>query len=168
VREQEQIIGQIRSLVEQEAASHEALLHTLEEEWSCLRNHDPLSLASLLPTKEALLQEIRKIRTALQELLPAPSRNPDARSIDSALRNLAGLLDPAEAKRIKQCQETTGRLRKQIHYLNDRNKRFLQETVNFITDLFSLVTGTVHEEVSYAREGKTRRGMSPSLVSREV
>jgi hypothetical protein len=168
MRDNRQRIDQIVSLVEQEAASFQALLQSLEEEWKCLRNRDSFSLALLQPSKEARIDEIQKVQAEIRNLLSDPVFHSKGAGIETVLRNFRGILQPGDVARLRQCRETVRRLRKQVQTVNDRNRHFIQETLSFIRDIFTLLTGAGREELSYAREGKTRSGLSPSLLSREV
>jgi len=157
-------------LWEEEISTYETLRQAIQKEWDSLIRSDIGALASSLPEKESYLVHIldlqRKVEQIFAEIvqsLPEPSR-------PKAVFALAPWVPPAQAKRIHHYRNTLSRLRQEIHRANERNKRFLQESLNFINDLFALLTQPQKkEETLYSPEGKKKAGSLPaSWVCRKV
>ena len=54
----------------------------------------------------------------------------------------------------------TDQLKQQIIKTNEQNKRFIQETLDYLEDIFSFLIFPIQEELVYVKSGRKR---SPSL-----
>lgn len=157
------------SLLEEEMASYRNVLDDLKQEWEYLRRNDTSSLISLLQVKGTHLARIQEVRQEVDqafERLVMDWAPPDFPKTVSAL---APHVPIPQAKRMTQCQNTISRLQQEIHQLNEQNKRFIQENLDFIQGLFSLLTCPPPEEAYYARGGRKKSlRLAASWVSRKV
>jgi flagellar biosynthesis/type III secretory pathway chaperone len=155
----------IWALWEEEVSAHQSLRETIQKEWEALTRGDIAALASTLPEKEKHLLRIFQIHQTVEDRLFAMMpKTAESQWIGSAWA-------PApQAKRIDHYRDLLSRMRREIHEANERNKRFIQESLNFIHDLFSLLTAPQKkEEVLYSPEGRKKKmPLTASWVSRKV
>ena len=120
-----------------EKIGYEQLLALLEQEWECLKRRDVAGLIHLTRTKENHLLEVKALRRQIQEGLASPGVNPKA-------RDGVGLVDrrgelTAGGRKAAEIQRTIGRLKKEIQNRNERNRRYIEETLKIIEQFFSLL-----------------------------
>ena len=168
IHDQNQLNG-LCSLLEEEIASYRSVLEDLKQEWEFLKINDTSSLISLLQSKEihiARIQEVRKgVDHAFGELVShwAEANTPQT------IFDLTPHVPIPQAKRLTHYKNTISRLKHQIHHLNEQNKRFIQENLDYIRGLFALLTRPAQEETFYVKGGrKEYPPLASSWVSRKV
>lgn len=163
-------LEEIWPLWEEEVSACEALGQVVRKEWDSLIQSDIGALSAGLPEKEALLLRILNLHQRVEQIfvemiqdLPEPER-------PQSVFDLTRWVPPAQAKKINHYKNHLFRLHQEVHQGNEKNKRFLQESLNFINDLFSLLTHPQKkEETLYSPEGKRKTMPLPaSWVSRKV
>jgi hypothetical protein len=86
--------------------------------------------------------------------------------VDNALLSQKTILDliphlsNSQAGRIRNYQKTMNGLKEQIVRINEKNRRFIQEVLNYLKDFFSLLISSVQEGPVYVKDG---RKISPPL-----
>jgi hypothetical protein len=146
-------------LLDQEMAAYQILLQDMRGEWECLKKDDPLTLSSLLQAKRLHIDKIKEIRVSMDEVL-------SKLLVDNALLSQKTILDliphlsNPQADRIRNYQKTMNGIKEQIVRINEKNRRFIQEVLNYLKDLFSLLISSVQEEPVYVKDG---RKISPPL-----
>jgi flagellar biosynthesis/type III secretory pathway chaperone len=153
----------------EDAASHQALLDDLRQEWECLKKNDLSSLLPLLRSKETHLTAIKEKRESMVQILKRFAGEGVGKDRPGVLSDLYPFASPSQAQKIKNYQRMTERTLHQIGSLNERNKRFIQETLNYLGGLFSLFTSSHQERLIYAQRGKAAFSSLPACrVSRKV
>ena len=154
----------------EDTASCQALLEEMRKEWECLKKNDLSSLPFLLQAKETHMRMIHAHRESMAQLLDGflghgiRGERPRA-----ALSDLLPLVSPSQAQKIKGYQRAIDRLSHQIRSLNERNKRFIQETLTYLDGIFTLLTSSCQKGLTYARRGKTVTvSPPPRWLSRKV
>jgi flagellar biosynthesis/type III secretory pathway chaperone len=157
-------------LWEEEVAAYNTLGQAIQNEWDALIRSDIRALASSLPEKESHLLHILDLQRRVDQIFTAMIQAWPESSRPKSVFDLAQWVPPTQAPKIHHYKITLSRLRQEIHQANERNKRFLQESLNFINDLFSLLTQPQQKEGTlYSPEGKKKTGPLPaSWVSRKV
>lgn len=156
-------------LMDQEVTSYEALLDDMRQEWECLKKEDTISLIPLLHAKETHISMIKRIRESMAQILVELMGEGGGQNLPWTLLNLAPLVSPPQAKRIKHHQNLIDRFRQQIIFFNEQNKRFIQETLNYLKDLFSLLISPIQEAPIYIKDGrKIPTPLPPSCMSKKV
>jgi flagellar biosynthesis/type III secretory pathway chaperone len=84
------------------------------------------------------------------------------------LFSLLSLLSPQDSQRIRDYQRSLGGIKKRIAQTNARNKTFVQESLAYIRDLFSLLTQPLAESPLYIQNGKTQFSTLPVSLNRKV
>jgi flagellar biosynthesis/type III secretory pathway chaperone len=168
IPDQRQLDG-LCSLLEEEIASYRSVLEDLEQEWEFLKINDTSSLISLLQIKAlhiAKIQELRQnVDQAFEKLIIdwAEPKSPQT------VFDLTPHVPIPQAKRLTHYKNTISRLQQEIHQLNEQNKRFIQENLEFIRGLFALLTCPSQEETFYVKGGrKESPPLASSWVSRKV
>jgi flagellar biosynthesis/type III secretory pathway chaperone len=157
------------SLLEEEIASYRSVLEDLKQEWALLRINDTTSLISLLQIKALHITKIQDLRQdvdrASEKLIidwagPKPPQT---------VFDLTPHVPIPQAQRLTHYKNTISRLQREIHQLNEQNKRFIQENLDFIHGLFALLTRPAQEETFYVKGGrKESPPLASSWVSRKV
>jgi flagellar biosynthesis/type III secretory pathway chaperone len=168
IPDQNQLNG-LCSLLEEEIASYRCVLEDLKQEWELLKVDDTSSLISLLQRKGmhiARIQEVRKgVDHAFEELVfhwPEPDT-------PRTIFDLMPHVPITQGKRLAHYKNTISRLQQEIHQVNEQNKRFVQENLEFIRGLFALLTCPAPEETFYVKGGRKKSSpLASSWVSRKV
>ena len=157
------------SLLDEEIASYRSVLEDLKQEWGYLKINDTSSLISLLQIKALHITKIQELRQevdrAFEKLIidwaePKPPQT---------VFDLTPHVPVPQAKRLTHYKNTISRLQQEIHQVNEQNKRFIQENMDFIRGLFALLTCPPQEETFYVKGGR-KESLPPasSWVSRKV
>jgi hypothetical protein len=157
------------SLLEEERVAHQSVLEDLQQEWGFLKKNDTEALISMFRTKEDHLLRIQGIRQRMEKTFAELVKQWGEDEGLQTVFDLIPHLPPEQGKKMTNYKEFRSGIRQEIHMLNERNKRFIQESLDFIGGLVSLLTGSRSEEPHYARRGvKGSVPVSASWVSRKV
>jgi flagellar biosynthesis/type III secretory pathway chaperone len=153
----------------EDMTSHQALLEEMRQEWGCLKKNDLPSLLPLLQVKEAHMRRIKGHRESMAQIINGLLGEGVGKDRPRVLSDLFPLVSPSQAQRIKSYRRGIERLLHQVVSLNEQNKRFIQETLDYIKSIFSLFTSSQQEEMTYAQGGKTvSTSLPPRWMSRKV
>ena len=157
------------SLMEEEIISYRSVLDDLKQEWEFLKRNDTSSLISLLQIKGIHISRIQELRKSVDQAFAELVVHWVEPNSPKTVFDLAPHVPIPQAKRISHYRSTISRLKQKIHQLNEQNKRFIQENLDFIQGLFSLLTCPAKEETYYAKGGK-KESTPPasSWISRKV
>jgi len=168
IPDQNQLNG-LCSLLEEEITSYRCILEDLKQEWELLRINDTSSLISLLQTKEKHVAKIREVRQAVDRGFEELLLHWAGPKLPRTVFDLRPHVPIPQAKRITHYKNTVPGLKQKIHQLNEKNKRFIQENLDFIRGLFALLTNPAQEGTIYVKGGKKESTpLSASWVSRKV
>jgi len=155
--------------LEEEITSYRSLLDDLKQEWEFLKTNDTSSLISLLQIKGVHISRIQELRKSVDQAFTELVIHWVGPNFPKTIFDLAPHVPISPAKRIFHYRSTVSRLRQKIHQLNEQNKRFIQENLDFIRGLFSLLTCPAKEETYYVKGGrKASAPRASSWVSRKV
>jgi len=168
ITDQNQLNG-LCSLLEEEIAAYRCVLEDLKQEWGLLKIDDTSSLISLLQRKGmhvARIQEVRKgVDQAFEELVFHWAEPEAPRTIFDLMPHVP----IPQGKKLAYYKNTISRLQQEIHQLNEQNKRFVRENLEFVRGLFTLLTCPAPEETLYVKGGKKKpSSLASSWVSRKV
>ena len=157
------------SLLEEEIASYRSVLEDLKQEWELLRINDTSSLISLLQIKGIHIARIQEIRKGVDQAFEELMFHWTGPNTPQTIFDLMPHVPIPQGKKLTHYKNTISRLKKEIHQLNEQNKRFIQENLDFIHGLFALLTRPAQEETFYVKGGrKESPPLSSSWVSRKV
>ncbi len=155
-------------ILKQEIAVSQEMLSVLKEEKQALIDMEMQTIINLSRKKEHCLKRLQGLDEMIQQV---------SRTITGAqphenirLKDLVGLLPPLEAKKLEAVRVKLSSLREEVLSKNLINKKFAEETKNFLGDAISTITSTVAERPMYGRsKGLNKPSVNqPSLISREV
>lgn len=124
-------------MLQAEKSGYEKLVGLLEEEWACLKRRDVTGLITLTRMKEGQIAQVQAIRQKIHGWLEAEGW--DRQSPETAPGDRRSGLPDSNLRRAVELQQASGRLKKEIASLNDRNKRYIEETLRIIEKFFSLL-----------------------------
>ncbi len=155
--------------MEEDKRSYQALLEVMKEEWECLKKDNISSLIPLLGAQETHISTIKANQEAMIQALNQLMKAGVGEKKLQVLSDFLPYVSSSQAIRIKGYLKGVGRLRQQIQSVNEQNKRFIQETLNYLGSVFSLFTSSGQEEWVYAQKGKPiPTPVSACRMSREV
>jgi len=168
IPDQNQLEG-LCSLLEEEIASYRSVLEDLEQEWELLKINDTSSLIALLQIKVLHITRIRELRQAVDQAFEKLIIDWAEPKPPQTVFDLTPHVPVPQAKRLTHYKNTISRLQQEIHQVNEQNKRFIQENLDFIRGLFALLTCPSQEETFYVKGGrKESPPLASSWVSRKV
>ena len=153
-------LNSLWELLDQGVVSFEILLHDVRQEWEYLKKDDVPSLLSLLQTKKIHISKIKEIQGSMDQILIELMGEGVEPNPGGTLSNLTHHVSHIQAKKIINYQIMTDQLKQQIIKTNEQNKRFIQETLDYLEDIFSFLIFPIQEELVYVKSGRKR---SPSL-----
>jgi len=157
------------SLLEEEIASYRSVLEDLKQEWELLRINDTSSLISLLPIKALHITKIQELRQDVDQAFEKLIIDWAEPKPPQTVFDLTPHVPIPQAKRLTHHKNTISRLQQKIHQLNEQNKRFIQENLDFIRGLFALLTRPAQGETIYVKGGRKESApLAASWVSRKV
>jgi len=157
------------SLLEEEIASYRSVLDDLKQEWALLKINDTSSLISLLQIKGIHISRIQELRKSVDQAFAELVIHWAEPNFPKTVFDLAPHVPVPQAKRLIHYQRILSRLKQKIHQLNEQNKRFIQENLDFIRGLFALLTRPAQGETIYAKGGRKESApLASSWVSRKV
>jgi flagellar biosynthesis/type III secretory pathway chaperone len=156
-------------LLDEEIASYRSVLEDLKQEWELLRINDTSSLISLLHRKGTHIARIQEVRKAVDHAFEELVFHWAEPNTPQTVFDLTPHVPIAQGKRLTYYKNTISRLKQEIYQLNEQNKRFIQENLDFIRGLFALLTSPAQEETFYVKGGRKKSTpLASSWVSRKV
>ena len=157
------------SLMEEEITSYRSVLEDLKQEWEFLKTNDTSSLISLLQMKGVHISRIQELRKSVDQVFAELVTHWVESNHPKTVFDLAPHVPIPQAKRLLHYKSAISKLKQEIHQLNEQNKRFIKENLDFIQGLFSLLTGPAKEETYYLKGGRKESApRASSWVSRKV
>ena len=115
------------------------------------------------------MAEIRRIRESMDQTLTEFLGERASKDGPATLLDLVPHVSSVEAREVRIHLNRVDLIKHQILKSNDQNKRFIQETLDFLKDTVSLLISPDQKAPVYAKEGKKVSSPSAtSWVSREV
>lgn len=144
------------------------LLNVILEEKEALVKMDLAALVSLSRRKENQLKRLQLLDESLQALMKKTMNSPEAEGIKiSALKSLAGSRE--EAGKLDRYRDRLTSLRQEILDRNLFNKKFAADTLGYLGDAISMITGAIHDPSLYGASGRARSSSNgPTIIRREV
>ncbi len=155
------LLKDLYDLLEEEIFQYHLLVEELKKESEHLRRGAVDSLTESLQSLEIHVAAIRKVHESIQKTtgkaLAFLSPGEEKRN----LSHLLAVLPPEDAGRIQSYQKTLERMKIWMARINERNKGYIQESMNYWKDLVSLLAEPLAESMVYVQNGK--KSVSPSL-----
>jgi len=163
------LLKDLYDLLEEEIFQYHLLVEELKKESEHLRRGSVDSLTESLYSLEIHAAAIHKVHDSIQKtvgkVLAFLSPGEEKRN----LSRLLAALPPEDAGRIKSYQNTLDRMKTWVGRINERNKNYIQESMNYWKDLVSLLTEPLAESPVYVQNGKKSvSGSLPCTLNRKV
>jgi hypothetical protein len=156
-------------LLEEEIFQYHLLVEELKKESEHLRRGSVDSLTESLNSLEIHASAIRKVQESIQKTVEKVLAFLSPGEEERNLSRLLAVLPPEDAGRIKSCQKALERMKIWMARINERNKNYIQESLNYWKDLVSLLAEPLAESPVYAQNGKKSvSGSLPCTLNRKV
>lgn len=159
--------GKLFDILEQEIRFSEELLQILSEEQTALTAMDLQTLVKISRRKESQLKKIQQYDAALQETASRLTRLPEGKIVK--LADLKPFIAESEAMKLEEYRDKLEALRHDVLDRNHINKQFANDTLGYLGDAISLITGAIRDQSLYSARGAARYSANgPAMISREV
>ncbi len=148
-------------LLEEEIFHYHLLVEELKKESEHLRRCSVNSLTESLQSLEIHAAAIRKVHESIRKSVGKTLALLSPGEAERGLSRLLAVLPPEDAGPIKSYQNTLARMKIRIARINERNKSYIRESMNYWKDLVSLLAEPLPESSVYVQNGK--KSVSPSL-----
>lgn len=146
-------VNTLSQLMDQEIASYHLIIDELKEEAECLRTGATDSLVKVVERIEDHTETLRRLQTLIQASIGRTFEFLGKDVQERTLSHLAANLPPVYRTKIKSYQHRLTQLQEWVSKMNDGNKTFIREHLNFLADLTSWLIHPVIETPRYAKTG---------------
>lgn len=147
-------IQAVARLLEEEISHYEKLAAALKKEADYLRQGSPEDLLKSVKVvsehAEAISQIHQDVRKRVEKILNSVGDE----KLEMSLRDLLRLLPRQEAQRLQTYPGVLDNLKSWVMQINSRNKAFIQASLDFGKDLFSLLNPGNEASPVYVPQGK--------------
>jgi len=166
----EGLLKELFQQMEEEIFYYHLLAKEMKKESEYLRKGSTTSLMESLQLLEVQTAEIQKIHESIRRSIERIWSSMEGKEgKNDNLSSLLPLLPPQDSQRIKGYQRNLGGLKKWITQINTRNKAFIQGSLAYCIELFSLLTQPLAESPVYIQNGKTQSSTPlPISLNRKV
>jgi hypothetical protein len=163
------LLKDLYDLLEEEIFQYHLLVEELKKESGHLRRGSTDSLTESLHSLEIHAAAIRKVHESIQKTVGKALAFLSPGEGERNLSRLLAVLPPEDAGRIKSYQKALEQMKIWMARVNERNKTYIQESLNYWKDLVSLLTEPLAESPVYAQNGKKSvSGSLPCTLNRKV
>ncbi len=162
---------QVLDWLKTEKQGYEALLALLDQEWECLKKRDITRLIPLTRAKESRILELHDLAQKIGPYLPlekAAGKNTEIGGPGGGSQ--AQTSDPREAA-LAKVQKSIRKIKMDIQSRNERNRRYIEESLRVIEEFFFLLAPPPDKPPAYGPFEKRRAmnsGGSSSFISRSL
>jgi flagellar biosynthesis/type III secretory pathway chaperone len=162
---------QVLDWLKSEKQGYEALLALLDREWECLKQRDISGLISLTRAKENRILELHELAQKIKPYLhseKAAGKRTEPGGTSGGLQVQDS--DPWEAP-LARVQKSIRKIKMEIQARNERNRRYIEESLRVIEEFFFLLAPPAEKPPAYG-PFENRRAMNSagpsSFVSRSL
>ncbi|MEA3547862.1 MAG: flagellar protein FlgN [Thermodesulfobacteriota bacterium] len=172
-RKKEPVAGQyaglasLEELLNMQTGYCRGFLRTLEEEKQALVDMDMPRLISITAKKEYQLKRLTHLDKMAREKVAEIGNTLGQEKIEK-LSSLHALLGENDGTTLQLHIHTLAGLREEIRDRNIINRKFTIDTLSYIENGISLITGGIETDKHYHAGGVSRLSGGPALISREV
>ena len=155
-------------LLEHEISAFDLLIEELTNEAECLKTGATDSLLKVVNRIEHHVETIRRHERSVQETIGRLLETLEKGGEPKTLSRLVSLLPSGQRTKIHSFQRSLIQLRERARQINEKNKLFIQEHLNFVHQLTSSLINPTPDSPSYPGAGRTSSFVPPYALSREV
>ena len=154
--------------LEEEISHYENLVRELRKEADILRQGSMEDLASSVKIVTSLGEKIQQIHQSVNKEIEEILTSARLKKKENLLANLISLLPPGDSQKLQKYQRTLDKLRDWVMQINTRNKAFIQSSLTYWRDIFSLLTPSTAAAPVYVQSGKKKFSQQPLALDRKV
>jgi flagellar biosynthesis/type III secretory pathway chaperone len=162
---------QVLDWLKDEKQGYEALLALLDQEWECLKYRDITGLIPLTRAKENRILELHALAQKIKPCLPSEKTTGERSEIGKTSGgSRVKDSDPWEAP-LARVQKSIRKIKMEIQARNERNRRYIEESLRVIEEFFSLLAPPTGKPPAYGPFENLRAmnsGGSSSFISRRL
>ena len=162
---------QVLDWLKAEKQGYEALLALMDQEWECLKHRDITGLISLTRAKEKRILELHALAQKIRPGLPPEKAAGERAEVGGTIGgSQVQASDPWEAPQAR-VQKSIRKIKMEIQARNERNRRYIEESLRVIEEFFFLLAPPPENPPAYG-PFENRRAMnsggSSSFISRRL
>jgi hypothetical protein len=155
--------------LEEEISHYENLVRELRREADILREGSPEDLANSVKIVTSLGDKIQQIHQSVDKGIEEILKSAGLEKKEKTLTYLISFLPPGDSQKLRKYQGILDKLREWVMQINTRNKAFIQNSLTYWRDIFSLVNPSTAEAPVYVQNGKKRpSAQQPLALDRKV
>lgn len=159
----DKMIPSLEGLFYRKIMLYNDLLHTLGKEREALIAIDLDLLWQISQQKEEICE---KITSARKEILLTLKRGDDANGFE--LTPIMELIPEGHRPQFQEVYRTLIRLKAEVEVLRRENMVFVEDSLQFLDEMLSILMGNTHVSGTYNRKCRVQKTGTPILISREA
>jgi len=157
------IVQSIEKLICDKILLHNDLLHCFMEERDSLINIDLDKLWRISEEKEEICSKIDSIR---QKIISAVNPWIDQKIFD--LNQILDLIPKENKPKFRELYQVLIRLNSEVQALKKENKLFIDDSLNFLDEIISIITGHTESKIMYNNKRHITESGANILLRREA
>lgn len=157
------IVQSIEKLICDKILLYNDLLHCFMEERDSLINIDLDKLWRISEEKEEICSKIDSIR---QEIISAANPSADQETFDP--NQILGMIPRENKPKFRQLYQTLIRLNDEVQALRKENMLFVNDSLNFLDEMISIITGHTESKIMYNNKRHITESGANILLRREA
>ena len=162
---------QVLDWLKAEKQGYEALLALMDQEWECLKHRDITGLIPLTRAKENRILELHALAQKIRPIRPPGKAAGESAEVGGTIGgSQVQASDPWEAPQAR-VQKSIRKIKMEIQARNERNRRYIEESLRVIEEFFFLLAPPPENPPAYG-PFENRRAMnsggSSSFISRRL
>ena len=157
------IVQSIEKLICDKILLYNDLLHCFMEERDSLINIDLDKLWRISEEKEEICSKIDSIR---QEIISAVKPSADQETFD--LNQILGMIPRGDRPKFRQLYQVLIRLNGEVQALRKENRLFIDDSLNFLDEMISIITGNTESKIMYNNKRRITESGASILLRREA
>ena len=156
-------------MMEDEISHYEKLVKELKKEADFLRQGSPEDLLGSVQAIAQQVETIQQIHQSTRERIEEILKSAGLEKQEKTLANLMTFLPPGDSQKLRKYQGTLDKLKEWVMQINTRNKAFIQNSLAYWRDIFSLLNPSTAAAPVYVQNGKKRpSSQQPLALDRKV
>jgi hypothetical protein len=156
-------------MMEEEIFHYEKLVEELKREADFLRQGSPEELVRSVKAVALQVETIQQIHQSARERIEEILKSAGIEKKGKNLSNLMAFLPPGDSQKLRKYQGTLDKLREWVMQINTRNKAFIQNSLGYWRDIFSLLNPSTAPATVYVQNGQKRpSAQQPLALDRKV
>jgi flagellar biosynthesis/type III secretory pathway chaperone len=154
-----------------EKQGYEALLALLDQEWECLKHRDITRLIPLTRAKENRILELHALGQKIGSCLSSERAAGEKAGIKGPIGGSPLQASDSWEASLARVQKSIRKLKMEIQDRNERNRRYIEESLRVIEEFFSLLAPPPEKPSAYGPFENRRAlnsGGSSSFISRRL